>query len=114
MHHTHHHEPPNSPLTSRIVSAAEELLSTYYLCGSQRDALRSFERKHGAFTDAERERVYDQVDEWIRQDQIAAGVVAPMSATEREQVERDLDSEDTAESRPRFEGWGDSNRWGDD
>ena len=113
---THHrtHEVTERLIEERIASAIEMLLATRDCCGDEREALRDIEDNDGAFTAGQRAAVRSGLEQRWSGDQSAAGVSQPIDSDERMRVNRDLAEDDTSETRPRFEGWGDMGRHDDD
>lgn len=122
-HHDHAEEPApaiaartslrDRPVAERMESAVAELINTRQCCGDEIGALQEFESEFGTFSPAERKRIRSDVEAQWRGDQAAAGVTNPIGHGERARINRALEDDDR-EPPPRFEGWGDSNRWGDD
>jgi len=68
------------------------LLDTRDMCGSEREALRDWQADNRKLSTEERGAVWNRYHDHLEIVQLMAGVVAPLSESERQSAYRDIES----------------------
>jgi hypothetical protein len=79
-------------MNHEIIEAAEVITNTRQFCGNEAEALREWQTENRKLTATERAAVWQLVDRNWRKDQIAAGVIVPLSNEERAKAYADIES----------------------
>jgi len=79
-------------LERHIDAVADEIVNTRDFCGNERNALLTYQLENGiVFTPTECVIIAHTVEGTWKGSQVAAGVVAPLSTSERFQAYKDLE-----------------------